>query len=47
MVGESVSVTGKTHGIDEQSLLDAEVGYFTMIDTISDGGIEGEKGTSP
>lgn len=41
MVGESVSVSGKTHGntvdsgnkyIDEQSLLESELGYFTLID---------------
>jgi hypothetical protein len=43
MVGEAISVTGKTHGLDEQSLLDAEVGYFTMIDAVASEGIEGEK----
>jgi hypothetical protein len=43
MVGEAISVTGKTHGLDEQSLLDAEVGYFTMIDAVASEGIEGER----
>jgi hypothetical protein len=43
MVGESISLTGKTHGIDERDLIDAEVGYFTMIDAVASEGIEGEK----
>ena len=43
MVGDSISVTGQTHGLDEQSLLDAEVGYFTMIDAVASEGIEGER----
>jgi hypothetical protein len=43
MVGEAISVTGETHGLDEQSLLDAEVGYFTMIDAVASEGIEGER----
>lgn len=47
MVGESISVTGKTHGIDEKSLVDAEVGYFTMIDAIASEGIEGERTVGP
>lgn len=53
MVGDSISVTGKLHGnpnpnsgnayIDEQSLLESELGYFTMIDAVASEGIEGEK----
>ena len=51
-VGDSISVTGKTHGtpfesgnayIDEQSLLESELGYFTMIDAVASEGVEGEK----
>ena len=47
MVGDSISVTGQTHGLDEKSLLDAEVGYFTMIDAVASEGIEGEKTMNP
>eukprot|EP00804_Cyclotella_cryptica_P007268 CCRYP_017875-RA/>CCRYP_017875-RA protein AED:0.08 eAED:0.08 QI:335/1/1/1/1/1/2/96/145 len=43
MIGESISVTGKTHGLDERDMLDAEVGYFTIIDAVASEGIEGEK----
>lgn len=43
MVGGSVSVSGKMHGIDEQSLLDCELGYFTLIDAVASDGFEGEK----
>lgn len=43
MVGDSITVSGATHGIDEQSLLDAEVGYFTMVDSAASEGIEGER----
>ncbi len=46
MVGESISVTGRTHGnpspsvdgneyADELSLLESELGYFTMIDAVA------------
>ena len=46
MVGESISVTGRTHGnpspnvdgneyVDELSLLESELGYFTMIDAVA------------
>lgn len=43
MMGDSITVSGATHGIDEQSLLDAEVGYFTMVDSAASEGIEGER----
>jgi hypothetical protein len=42
-VGDAISVSGQTHGVDEASLLDAEVGYFTMIDAVASEGVEGEK----
>jgi len=46
MVGESVSVTGRTHGnpdanvdgneyVNELSLMESEIGYFTMIDAVA------------
>jgi hypothetical protein len=49
MVGTSICVTGKTHGnpdanidgneyVDEMSLIESELGYFTMIDAV-----EGER----
>ncbi len=49
MVGNSICVTGKTHGnpdanidgneyVDEMSLIESELGYFTMIDAV-----EGER----
>ncbi len=43
MVGDSISVSGRMHGIDDGSLLDCELGYFTMIDAVASEGIEGEK----
>eukprot|EP00571_Detonula_confervacea_P017769 CAMPEP_0172311552 /NCGR_PEP_ID=MMETSP1058-20130122/15116_1 /TAXON_ID=83371 /ORGANISM="Detonula confervacea, Strain CCMP 353" /LENGTH=186 /DNA_ID=CAMNT_0013024773 /DNA_START=115 /DNA_END=675 /DNA_ORIENTATION=- len=53
MVGDSISVSGKTHGspnpdsgnayIDELSLLESELGFFSMIDAVASEGIEGEK----
>lgn len=56
MVGSSISVSGKTHGnttpysgnayIDEQSTLESELGYFTMIDAVASDGIEGERQSS-
>ena len=51
MVGASVSVSGKIHGstnaagnayTDEQSLVESEIGYFTMIDAVaSEASVEG------
>ena len=50
-VGDSISVIGKTHGnpfesgnvyIDEQTLLETELGYFAMIDAVASEGVEGE-----
>jgi hypothetical protein len=49
MVGNSISVTGRTHGnpdanidgneyVDEMSMIESELGYFTMIDSV-----EGER----
>lgn len=46
MVGESISVTGRTHGnpdsnvdgneyVNELSLMESEIGYFTMIDAVA------------
>ena len=51
-MGDSISVSGKTHGnpfesgnvyIDEQALLESELGYFSMIDAVASEGVEGEK----
>jgi len=54
--GESLTITGKTHGnfnpdsgnayIDEASLLESEVGYFAMIDAVASDGVEGERRSS-
>lgn len=57
MVGNSISVSGKIHGntdpnssgnayVDEQSVLESELGYFTMIDAVASEGVEGEKQSS-
>ena len=57
MVGNSIAVSGRTHGntdpnssgnayVDEQSLLESELGYFTMIDAVASEGVEGEKQSS-
>lgn len=53
MVGDSIAVNGKIHGasytgsnayLDEQSMNESEVGYFTMIDSAtSEDGVEGER----
>lgn len=43
MIGESICVTGRTHGLDVRDLIDVEVGYFTIIDAVASEGIEGEK----
>ena len=55
MVGSSIAVAGKTHAnldnsgnayIDEQSLFENEVGFFSMIDSATSEGIEGVKSSS-
>ena len=47
LVGESLSVSGKTHGNifndDDANLLDAELGFFAMIDSVASEGVEGDK----
>lgn len=54
MVGGSLSVTGNTHGnpnsdsgnvyIDDQAVLENELGYFSMIDSVASEGVKGERG---
>ncbi|KAL9190001.1 hypothetical protein ACHAXT_009676 [Thalassiosira profunda] len=54
MVGDSISVSGRVHGpipsgneyVDEQSVLESELGYFTLIDAVASEGVEGERGLS-
>ena len=55
MVGSSIAVAGKTHAnldnsgnayIDELSLIESELGFFSMIDAVACDGIEGEKQSS-
>uniref|UniRef100_A0A7S2HD48 Uncharacterized protein n=1 Tax=Helicotheca tamesis TaxID=374047 RepID=A0A7S2HD48_9STRA len=41
-VGESVSVSGIMHGLDESARIDCELGYFALIDAASEG-VEGYK----
>lgn len=36
MVGDSISVEGVVHGLDEAANVDCEVGYFSIIDETSE-----------
>ncbi|KAL7544758.1 hypothetical protein ACHAWF_008125, partial [Thalassiosira exigua] len=46
MVGESVAVTGRTHGNPDPAEENPELGYFALIDAASSEGVEGERSST-
>ncbi|EED93823.1 predicted protein [Thalassiosira pseudonana CCMP1335] len=47
MVGDSISVSGTMHGLDDRDQIDCDLGFFTIIDAAASEGIEGVKSVAP